>query len=129
MPDLVRAWVLDTYAICHAVVQILASMQTLCYMIFDHVCSAIVLVARVDSGMVRLILWDLGGQEDLQTLWDKVCTGNFKTPRDHACKEIVSVCTSMCSFTVNRCIFVPDVRVYSFDYILYCIVFFIAVLF
>ena len=45
-------------------------------MIYDHVCSAIVLVARVDSGMVRLILWDLGGQEDLQTLWDKVRTVN-----------------------------------------------------
>lgn len=29
-------------------------------------------VARVDVGTVRLILWDLGGQEDLQTLWDKV---------------------------------------------------------
>ena len=73
----------------------LASMQTLCYTIFDHacmrVCSAIVLVARVDSGMVRLILWDLGGQEDLQTLWDKVCTGNFKPPRHNACKEIVPV--------------------------------------
>ena len=70
---------------------ILASMQTLCYMIFDHVCSATVLVARVDSGMVRLILWDLGGQEDLQTLWDKVCTGNFKLPRHNACKDIVPV--------------------------------------
>ena len=66
---------------------VLASMQTLCYMIFDHVCSAIALVARVDSGMVRLILWDLGGQEDLQTLWDKVRLGNFKTPRHRACNK------------------------------------------
>ena len=31
-------------------------------------------VARVDVSSVRLILWDLGGQEDLQSLWDKVCT-------------------------------------------------------
>jgi ADP-ribosylation factor related protein 1 len=29
-------------------------------------------VGRVDIGSQRLILWDLGGQEDLQTLWDKV---------------------------------------------------------
>ena len=31
-------------------------------------------VARVDISSVRLIFWDLGGQEDLQSLWDKVCT-------------------------------------------------------
>lgn len=30
------------------------------------------LVARVDRGNQRLLFWDLGGQEDLQTLWDKV---------------------------------------------------------
>lgn len=30
------------------------------------------LVARVEQGSIRLIFWDLGGQEDLQSLWDKV---------------------------------------------------------
>ena len=40
-------------------------------------CSLIIIlllsiVARVDRGNQRLLLWDLGGQEDLQTLWDKV---------------------------------------------------------
>lgn len=74
-----------------------------------RVCSAIVLVARVDSGMVRLILWDLGGQEDLQTLWDKVCTGNFKPPRHNACKEILPVYINAVFFTLSGCIFVPDV--------------------
>lgn len=28
-------------------------------------------VARVELGPARLIFWDLGGQEDLQSLWDK----------------------------------------------------------
>ena len=72
-------------------------------MVYDHVCSAIVLVARVDSGMVRLILWDLGGQEDLQTLWDKVRTVNHPGTM-HACNEVVSVhtycvCVSGCIFS------------------------------
>ena len=33
-------------------------------------------VARVDMPSIRMIFWDLGGQEDLQSLWDKVsqCT-------------------------------------------------------
>lgn len=30
------------------------------------------IVARIDINSVRLVFWDLGGQEDLQTLWDKV---------------------------------------------------------
>ena len=30
------------------------------------------IVARIDVSSARLIFWDLGGQEDLQTLWDKV---------------------------------------------------------
>ncbi|XP_064404739.1 ADP-ribosylation factor-related protein 1-like [Halichondria panicea] len=28
-------------------------------------------VARIEQGSTRLIFWDLGGQEDLQSLWDK----------------------------------------------------------
>ena len=31
-------------------------------------------VATVDVRSHRMILWDLGGQEDLQQLWDKVGT-------------------------------------------------------
>lgn len=33
------------------------------------------IVARVEIASVRLIFWDLGGQEDLQNLWDKVRWG------------------------------------------------------
>ena len=30
------------------------------------------LVGRLDVHRIRLIFWDLGGQRDLQNLWDKV---------------------------------------------------------
>ena len=30
-------------------------------------------VGRIRTSSTHLVLWDLGGQEDLQTLWDKVC--------------------------------------------------------
>ena len=33
-------------------------------------------VARIDMRSVRLVFWDIGGQEDLQSLWDKACTHN-----------------------------------------------------
>jgi GTPase SAR1 family protein len=29
-------------------------------------------VGKIDIGNVRLNFWDLGGQEELQSLWDKV---------------------------------------------------------
>ena len=29
-------------------------------------------VGRLDVHRIRLIFWDLGGQRDLQNLWDKV---------------------------------------------------------
>ena len=29
-------------------------------------------VGKIDFGNTRLNFWDLGGQEDLQALWDKV---------------------------------------------------------
>lgn len=32
----------------------------------------ILLVGKIDIGHVRLNFWDLGGQEELQSLWDKV---------------------------------------------------------
>lgn len=31
-------------------------------------------VARIDMRSARFVFWDLGGQEDLQSLWDKVHT-------------------------------------------------------
>ena len=34
----------------------------------------LILVGKIDLGSVRLNFWDLGGQEELQSLWDKVCT-------------------------------------------------------
>ena len=30
------------------------------------------IVGKIDIGRVRLNFWDLGGQEELQSLWDKV---------------------------------------------------------
>lgn len=32
-------------------------------------------IGQIDIHGVRLSFWDLGGQEELQSLWDKVCTG------------------------------------------------------
>ena len=32
-------------------------------------------VGRIDVGNQRLVLWDLGGQQDLQTLWNEVKRG------------------------------------------------------
>ena len=29
-------------------------------------------VGTIDVGKARLMFWDLGGQEELQSLWDKV---------------------------------------------------------
>ncbi len=31
-------------------------------------------VGKIDMGNTRLNFWDLGGQEELQSLWDKVST-------------------------------------------------------
>ena len=31
-----------------------------------------ILVGKIDIGGIRLNFWDLGGQEELQSLWDKV---------------------------------------------------------
>ena len=44
-----------------------------CLGCMDEPFSCYLIVARIDMGSVRLVFWDLGGQEDLQTLWDKVC--------------------------------------------------------
>lgn len=34
--------------------------------------SSLPLVGTIDVGKTRLMFWDLGGQEELQSLWDKV---------------------------------------------------------
>lgn len=34
--------------------------------------SSFPLVGTIDVGKTRLMFWDLGGQEELQSLWDKV---------------------------------------------------------
>lgn len=34
--------------------------------------SSFPLVGTIDVGKARLMFWDLGGQEELQSLWDKV---------------------------------------------------------
>jgi len=36
-------------------------------------------VGQVDMEGVRLNFWDLGGQEELQSLWDKVSTFTYFT--------------------------------------------------
>ena len=33
-------------------------------------------VGKIDLGHIRLNFWDLGGQEELQLLWDKVSLSN-----------------------------------------------------
>lgn len=30
-------------------------------------------IGQIDTKGIRLSFWDLGGQEELQSLWDKVC--------------------------------------------------------
>lgn len=35
-------------------------------------CPSLSPVGTVDVGKARLMFWDLGGQEELQSLWDKV---------------------------------------------------------
>ena len=37
------------------------------------------LVGRIELQTQRIVIWDLGGQEDLQTLWDKVLLCNINT--------------------------------------------------
>ena len=34
--------------------------------------NVLLLVGRIELRTQRIVIWDLGGQEDLQTLWDKV---------------------------------------------------------
>jgi len=41
-------------------------------------------VGKVDSGRVRLIFWDLGGQPELHELWDKVSVPAHRSRATHA---------------------------------------------
>lgn len=34
-------------------------------------------IGQIDLQGVRLSFWDLGGQEELQSLWDKVCNNKI----------------------------------------------------
>lgn len=42
----------------------------ICYCVY-------LLVGKIDVSSVELVFWDLGGQEDLQCLWNKVTVGMF----------------------------------------------------
>lgn len=48
--------------------------------IYKNICGSYIYiffspVGKIDIGHVRLNFWDLGGQEELQSLWDKVSGG------------------------------------------------------
>lgn len=61
------------------------------------------IVARIDISSVRLVFWDLGGQEDLQTLWDKV---RVATHVDHVHSCILSPYHDPCVhfLTITPCV-------------------------
>ena len=40
-------------------------------------------IGKIDIAGIRLNFWDLGGQEELQSLWDKVCRNIYTTCRFH----------------------------------------------
>lgn len=46
--------------------------RCLCLSFHWLVFSSFPLVGTIDVGKTRLMFWDLGGQEELQSLWDKV---------------------------------------------------------
>lgn len=43
----------------------------------SHVCVFCITVGTIDVGKARLMFWDLGGQEELQSLWDKVSENKY----------------------------------------------------
>ncbi|XP_073744471.1 ADP-ribosylation factor-related protein 1 isoform X2 [Callorhinus ursinus] len=65
-------------------------------------------VGTVDVGKARLMFWDLGGQEELQSLWDKFClrrtlpqalgsgTMVVCTPRAERCPDRSPACGAPC---------------------------------
>lgn len=42
-----------------------------CCFVYDTACLSCT-VGTIDVGKARLMFWDLGGQDELQSLWDKV---------------------------------------------------------
>ena len=65
-----------------------------------------VLVGRIELRSQRIVIWDLGGQEDLQTLWDKVLLYNINIMIIHSLNECciyyLYVCIS-CIGTGGKC--------------------------
>lgn len=65
-------------------------------------------VARIEIASVRMILWDLGGQEDLQNLWDKYYS------ECHGVIYVVDSCDSenlaISSETFRKVILHPDLK-------------------
>lgn len=53
-------------------------------------------IGKIDIAGVRLNFWDLGGQTELQSLWDKVCGEQEKK-----CFVVAGVLI-FCSITLNR---------------------------
>ena len=64
-PWLLQLWVLFMHtSICAVSSYLFTSIFTIFFINF--------VVGRIDIDGIRLIFWDLGGQQDLQSLWDKV---------------------------------------------------------
>lgn len=47
-------------------------------------------IGKIDIAGVRLNFWDLGGQEELQSLWDKVCKSAYLYFINKSCLIAVS---------------------------------------
>lgn len=59
-----------------------------------HCCT----VGTIDVGKARLMFWDLGGQEELQSLWDKVSVIYFPHVGTHLSHVSVPACLKSSSF-------------------------------
>lgn len=69
------------------------------------------IVGKVDSGGLRLIFWDLGGQAELHELWDKVrtmlgysrfCSTNFSCRCAPSTRQPPSL-AALSPHTTNKC--------------------------
>ena len=64
------------------------------YILCEHVVMPFISVGKIDMGKTRLNFWDLGGQEELQSLWDKVKYNNSR----------FEWCTHLCAwFYIKGC--------------------------
>ena len=50
-------------------------MDFFCFIFVNSVGFFLSLVGKIELSGVKLLFWDLGGQDDLQSLWDKVRCG------------------------------------------------------